>query len=386
MTAPIPVTLWSDAEAIGGAERYLEIVATGADRSRFRVRVVLTKAKPVDALALRLKAAGLAVTRVTPAPTLSRVAGLLATFFELLIHRPSVLHANMTDPRACNSVLLVARFLRIRRIAATEHLPDSPFDDKPAPFRHRVARRTTTRAIALTESGKQSLTDQGLHPERVSVIKNGLPDPGAPSPERREEARAKLWPGLADDVPILGYIGRLAEQKEPELLLEAAKLVTMLLPSARVALVGDGPERPQLERLAQSMGLAHAVRWLGWRDDAQALLYGCDCLILPSSYEGMPLVLIEAMAAGVPVVARQISGLDEVVDDGVTGYLVRTPPDAPRATIAALLAAAITKIFRDKLTGARFSVAARARYLEHFTDAHMLESTAAVWDDLLRAR
>lgn len=386
MSSPVHVTLWSDAESIGGAERYLEIVAMGADRARFRVRVVLSKAKAVDALAERLKAAGIPVARVTPAPTLSRVMGLLATFSELFFHRPAVLHANMTDPRACNSVLLVARLLRLRRIAATEHLPDSPFDDKPTPFRHRVARRSTTRAIALTESGKQSLTEQGLHPERVSVIRNGLPDPGAPTPERRAEARAKLWPDLAPDTPVLAYIGRLAAQKEPELLLESVKIATMLLPSLRVALVGDGPERAQLERLSQAMGLSQAVKWLGWRDDAQALLYGCDCLILPSSYEGMPLVLIEAMASGVPVVARRVSGLDEVVDDGVTGYLVRAPQNAPRATVAALLAAAMTKVLRDKACGDRFRAASRARFLDRFTDVHMLDSTATVWEQLLRDR
>lgn len=381
MASPVNVTLWSDASTWGGGERYLETLATGVDRSKFRMRVVLSTSKELDASADRLASAGTAVARVPAAPTMSSVWALARIATELVAHRPTLLHANLTDPRACNAVLAIASRLGIRRIVTTEHLPDSPFDHKPTPWRHKAARKATARAIALTDAGRKALIAQGMSPSAVRVVANGLADPGAPSDGARRTARAAL--GIADGVPVVGWVGRLEPQKDPDLLLDVAKLVSMMAPTARIVVVGDGSEAPRLRKIAHDMGLDAAIVWLGWRKDAAALLSGMDALLLPSKYEGMPMVVIEAMAVGLPVVARRIPGLDELVDDGTTGWLVKTPPDAPRATIAALLAAAVCKVLRDRPSAEAMKIAARRRFLERFTDTHMLAATQAVWTELL---
>lgn len=380
MTTPVDVTLWSDATVWGGGERYLESLAAGADKKAWRVRVVLSTSSALDGAARRLADAGIAVARVPSAPTMASVGALARITAELVGHRPTILHANLVDPRACNAVLAVAAALRLPRIVTTDHLPDSPFDHKPTPWRHKVARGSTTRAIVLTQAGRRALLADGVPDSRIRIVANGLRDPGAPDHEARGRARRAL--GISGEGPLVGWVGRLEPQKDPDLLLDALKLVTMMMPGARAVIIGDGSEHARLRALARDMGLDGSVDWIGWRKDAAALLPAMDVLLLSSKYEGMPLVIVEAMAVGLPVVARKIPGIDELVEDGVTGWLVKSPVDAPRNVLAALLAAAACKTLRDVGSAKAMRAAARARFLQAFTEETMIRATTTVWSEL----
>jgi glycosyltransferase involved in cell wall biosynthesis len=201
--------------------------------------------------------------------------------------------------------------------------------------------------------------------DRVGVIPNvtgGLP---VESADPREPEGVE--PGY------LLFVGRLRVRKGVEVLLEALAGMRGSGPAARLWIVGDGEHRAALERKAAALGLPAAV-FLGRRDASgvRALLRGAAALVVPSTYEGMPLVVLEAMEAGVPVVASRVSGIPEVVEDGVTGWLV--PPEDPRA-----LAGALTEVLADPGEARRRGEAGRARVGERFRP----EVAAALWRDMV---
>jgi glycosyltransferase involved in cell wall biosynthesis len=162
------------------------------------------------------------------------------------------------------------------------------------------------------------------------------------------------------------FVGRLRIRKGVEVLLEAMKT----LPAARLLIAGDGEHRAPLERRAAELELGSAIRFLGRCDAARVrgLLCGARALVVPSIYEGMPLVVLETMEAGVPVIASAVSGIPEVVEDGGTGWLV--PPEDPEA-----LAGALAEALADPAEAARRGAAGRRRVDQRFRPAH----AAAAW-------
>ena len=192
----------------------------------------------------------------------------------------------------------------------------------------------------------------------------------APAPGAEGRATASEPPRAA---PLL-FVGRLRIRKGVEVLLEAlARLVESAGgpgTEARLAIAGDGEHRAALEERVRELGLGEQVEFLGRRSAAEvrSLLAAARALVVPSIYEGMPLVVLEAMEAGAPVVASRVSGIPEVVADGETGWLV--PPEDPEA-----LAAALREVLADPAEAARRGRAGRRRLDERHRPAH----AAAVW-------
>jgi len=195
--------------------------------------------------------------------------------------------------------------------------------------------------IALTPSAARLLRGDGIPPGRVHVIPPGY-DPALFAP-----AAADPFPGLPR--PRVAYVGRLAPQKDVGTLLQA---FARLPASTTLLLVGDGPDRAALQRRAQRFG--GRVHFAGFVPHVQvpAVLQHVDLLVLPSLYEDLSSALIEAMAAGLPVVATRVGGTADLVHHGVNGLLV-----APRDPAA--LAAAISQVLADPAAAAWLSAAAR---------------------------
>lgn len=149
----------------------------------------------------------------------------------------------------------------------------------------------------------------------------------------RERKRREL--GLPLDGAVIGTVGRLTRQKGYSVLLDAASLVLAVRPGARFIIVGGGELDSELRGLASELGIAHAVCFCGPRADVEGLLAAMDLFVSSSLWEGLPTVILESMAAQVPVVATDVSGTRELVQDGVTGLLV--PPGDSRALAEALL-------------------------------------------------
>ncbi|HEX7505319.1 MAG TPA: glycosyltransferase [Polyangia bacterium] len=169
---------------------------------------------------------------------------------------------------------------------------------------------------------------------KVSVIENGIDLVHyQPRAELRAEVRAEL--GLPDDSLVLGSVCRLVECKNVSLLLRAA--LPHLSPATRLLIIGDGPERPKLEAFASREPQGKFAHFLGQRTDVARLLNGLDLFALSSSTEGHPISVIEAMATGLPVLATQVGGIPEMIQDGKTGFLAPVDEQAYVARLAAAL-------------------------------------------------
>lgn len=237
------------------------------------------------------------------------------------------------------------------------------FQSAPGGMRTRLLRATRTAALRrarriLVPSAylRTIALGWGLDPARVDVVPN--PAPEVPERPDRDEARAALGiEGFA-----LGVAGRLTAQKALADTLEALARV----PGPALLVLGDGPERAALERAAADLGVSSRVRFLGpgTRDDVITLFRGVDAALVTSAWENLPHTLLEALAAGTPVIATAVGGIPEVVRDGENGLLV--PPHD-----VAAIAAAIERLVRDTALRASLAAAAAAS-VEELTEPRIL--------------
>jgi glycosyltransferase involved in cell wall biosynthesis len=234
------------------------------------------------------------------------------------------------------------------------------------------------RIIAVAELQARYLAEkEGVDPSRITVIRNGVDMAGyAPDGERirRGQAhRAGLLNGGAG--PLIGHVAALRPEKGHDVLFQAMGRLLQAHPGVRLAVVGDGPERPRLQALAGELGLGHVVRFVGARDDVADWLQAFDIVVLPShpSVETLPLSLMEAMAAGRPVVASRVGSVEELVVDGVTGSLV-PPGDVPS------LSGALLRLVGDRRLREAYGLKGQERVKE-FDIERTVEQTARLLRD-----
>ena len=182
---------------------------------------------------------------------------------------------------------------------------------------------------------------------------------------------------LPEDCRVVGFIGRLVEQKSPDVLIEAFATTANMLPQCRLVVVGSGPLERSLRVMADLLGIANKVLWLGERD-GKCLLPAFDLLALPSRYEGLPLVTLEALSAGLPVVATATAGVELPIRHRRNGLIV--PPDRPD-----LFAMALVELLSDPLKLEQFGRRSREISTE-FTVRRMVESTHNAYLDCIDAR
>ncbi len=234
-------------------------------------------------------------------------------------------------------------------------------------------------AIADGEGARRfAVTQQHLTPERTRTVYDGV-EPGELAPTRpRQATRTSL--GVSGDGPAIGVVARLDDvHKGQSVLLRGAPWILAEAPGATFVLVGDGHDRTALETLAERMRVVERVRFPGTRTDLGDVLAALDLLVIPSlRFESVPKILVEAMAAGRPIVASRVGDIPELIEDGRTGRLVS--PGDPSA-----LAHAILECLADRATAAALGVAARETIA---VKGLTLEATAAtlhgLFADLLK--
>jgi len=216
---------------------------------------------------------------------------------------------------------------------------------------------------------------EGLRRDRATVIPNGIDVSEWETPGDGTAFRAEL--GIAEDAFVVGTLGRLHEQKGHAHLLEAAAIVARRLPDAVFLIAGYGPLREKLEAQSRALGVASRARFLGYRSDAARVLAALDVFVLPSLWEGMSNAVLEAMAAGKPVIATAVDGNVEQVSDGDTGLLV-PPADA------GALANAILRLADDHVLAASMGRRGRERVAREFSLERMIAAHVELYERLLR--
>jgi len=271
--------------------------------------------------------------------------------------------------------------------AATVHTPhtfaflfDAMFS---APKRHlfraiegRLARRTT-RMIAVSAGEAATMVEAGVVPvERVRVVANGV----SPARWRGVAAADRGELGLPASAPVILVAGLLNTAKGQDLAIQALSSAGMQsCPEAQLVLAGHGEDLPALEALAAEHGLTERVSFLGWREDLPALMAMADVVLLPSRWEGMPYVVLEAMAAGKPVVATRVDGASDLVVPRETGLLVDVgDTNGMGVALAELLALEPEGL-------AQMGAAGAARVCSNYTIEHMVAATRDVFREAMEA-
>ena len=237
--------------------------------------------------------------------------------------------------------------------------------------------RGTDAVIASAESVREFYIKQiNADPAKVEVIYNAVDWSRLETTISREDMRRAM--DVPVEGPLLGIIARLTEQKGHRVLLDALAQRPDLS-RAHLVIVGDGPLSAALQRQAAGLGSADRVRFLGARRDLGNLLSAIDVFVMPSFWEGLPLAMVLAMGAGLPVVATRVAGIPEVVQDGVNGLLV-TPGESGE------LGAALSRVVNDDTTRVLLGQAARAFVRPRFGVDGYVNAITGLYDRLLTAK
>jgi len=311
----------------GGAEKVSLNFLRAVDRSRFDVRPILLVrpweeqtyfAREIDKLGYRVELVPVAKGQSLDPFRVPRVARRL---YQLLKRGEfDLVHTHGYFADICG--LPAAACLGIRRLSTCHGFVDISGRLQLYNRLDRHAIKLCQKVIAVSDGLKESLVDCGVNDSRVVVIPNAvaLPESAAGKDAVRDEKRQLL--GIPPQEFVIGYVGRLSAEKGVGNLIEALAVLQRQGVRARLVIVGEGPERSALEQLVGAQAVTNSVTFAGFQTDIENWLSAFDVMVLPSLTEGTPLVVLEAMAAGVPVVASAVGGVPKVVTDGMNGFLV----------------------------------------------------------------
>ena len=358
----------------GGAETQLVRLATRLKARGWNVHVV--SMLPPQAYVGDLQRAGISVVSLGMRRGIPDPKALFRLVFILRREKPQLLttfmyHANLLGRVAGRlaGVPVVVSSIRNERFGGT--------------LRDRIMRVTDSLADVTTVNSHlagQAIVRRGVVPaKKLRVIPNGLDTARFVwSPDLRKHVREAL--GVDEGSFLWLAVGRLEQQKDYPNLLEAFVRVVRERSEAALRIAGEGPLRPALEGTVRRLGLEQRVIFLGVRADVPRLLAAADAFVLASAWEGLPNVVMEAMAAGKPVVATRVGGVPELVEHGKSGFLV--PPKDPEALAVAMLR---LMALSDE-TRARMGEAGQAHVRANYELERVVDKWEALYQELLRQK
>ncbi|MFZ5830720.1 MAG: glycosyltransferase [Planctomycetota bacterium] len=262
-------------------------------------------------------------------------------------------------------------------ILFTEHgrwFPDLP--NRKRMIFNRLMLRRSDRVVGVGESVRRALVrNEGLPSRRVGVIYNGV-DAAAFARNGHPAALVRAECGVAPDDFVVIQVARLDHLKDHVTAIRTIERLSKRCPQARLILVGDGPEQARIEAEIAERRVSANVRLMGLRSDVARLLHAADAFLLTSISEGIPVTVIEAMAAGLPVVSTNVGGVGEIVVDGRTGFLAPSGGDAALAT-------ALERLAADGALRRELGASGRQRAQTVFSQQEMHQAYAACYEEML---
>lgn len=294
---------------------------------------------------------------------------------------PDVVHTHMSKAGLIGRLAALRRRIPVVVHTFHGHVLEayfSPVVGRLVKVAERELARRTTALLTVGEGVRQDLERFGVAPRsRVHVVPAGIDldpfvDIGLPGGSLRKEL------GIPTEARAVGFAGRFVPVKRIDRLADALRHVADAVPDAYFVVCGDGPDRPFLEALAADTRLGPRLHLVGWLSDLRAFYEAVDLVILASANEGTPISLIEAGAAGRPVVATRVGGVADVVTDGETGFVVED-------NAAAIAAGTIDLLDRPELARS-MGAAGRSRVLERYSAARLASDLVAVYERELSSR
>ena len=347
-----------------GGQQQLHTLIAGLKRQGIQQFLAARKGSPLATRAAELEVPfrALSLSSEWNLISLAGMAGLVGSF------RPHLIHAH--DSRTLGLAVWLKTLgwgggvVAARRVA---------FSIRGNPWWKFKYARQTSRVIAVSRYVRDLLIGEGLDAGRVEVVYDGV-DTGRAQPERRSGRRRRL--GIADGEFLIGCVGHLTSEKGHALLIRGFSEILKTHPDSRLAVVGEGPLRADLERLIRELGLQGRVILAGFVSDLDDLLPGFDLLVHPSLAEGLGSVLLQAMSHQVPLCASRTGGIPEAVIDGETGFLFS--PGSPEA-----LARSVLRARSDPGRARRQAERAAARVRADFSVERMVAETFRVYSQIL---
>lgn len=350
----------------GGAERRLTDLAVGIAGEQAEVRVFVLASRPPperDELALRLERAGIATHYLGCRSAWGFLPAVWRLWRELVRFRPAVMQAFLYH---ANVVGLIAAWLAgVPRRFAGVRVADPR---RGRVWLERQTARLATGVICVSQATADFCRGRGFAAEKLSVIPNGVDFARFAQAQPVELSQC----GVPPNRQVMVFVGRLDQQKGLDRLLQALPRVFAAQPTLDLLLIGDGPAREPLLRQAELLGLTGRVHFAGWRADVAPILAASCLLVLPSRWEGMPNVVLEAMAAGKPVAAAPAEGVLELLGSAAEQQTANA--DDPAQFAALLLRLAGDANLRDSLGAAN-----QVRAESQFTQQAMLARYRRAW-------
>lgn len=357
---------------VGGIEHQILNVLPRLNNGRYRASLCLIKSEGAQANDLRKRGIPIYVVplrgRLGPS-SLARLGWLFRST------RTRIVHAHVRESNT--SATVSARLALVPVVIGTIHSMNK-IQGMRRILQDRTLARCRDTTIAVSESVKANYCRAiGVDPSRVTVIYNGVDLARFTGPD---VDRAQVLDALGVDPGdrVVACVARMASPKSHHILLAAAARVLRSAPRTTFLLVGDGPLTESLQAQARSLGISSKVVFAGARDDVPRILCACDASALTSNREGFSIVVIESLAAGLPVVATDVGGNAEAIEEGVSGFLL------PVGDVEGI-ADRLTRLVLDEALRSRMSEAARRRS-ERFSLDETVRATEALYDRLLRAR
>jgi len=359
----------------GGAEKVVLHLVNRPDDQGIASAVCCTRF--FGSIGEQLRAQGVPILMTAPKRHVFRYLGPLRLFGAIRRLRPDVVHTHGLQAIATIGPLAQARL--VPPWVHTFHYGNYPYANKRWMWIERTFSRRADRLVAVSEAQRSAIIQwHEVEDRRIVVVPNGVsPLPRRLDAIRLAELRRRFQ--ISDDKRIVGTVAVLTEQKGIGHLLDAAARIVKDSPEVHFLIVGGGPREQEYRELSESMGLAGVVTFAGWRDDVGDLLQLMDIYVMSSLWEAMPLALLEAMSAGRPIVATDVSDNAIILEDGQSGLIV--PPADSRE-----LAGAISRLLGNAELANRMGINAERRLRESYSVGLMLQRYGQMYRELVAAK
>jgi glycosyltransferase involved in cell wall biosynthesis len=345
--------------ALGGLQRVIVNICRTIDREKFDISVLCLR--ELGCFTEEVKALGIPVTHIPQKNGTDYLSFLkVADYFRTI--KPDVIHTHNTQPFMDGTI--AALLTGVKRIIHTDHARSFP--DK---WRYMAIEwfmsQFAYKVVGVSDHTSQNLMKyEKISPKKIVTIPNGI-DP-TPFDITIDEKKKRKELGLPENGPVLGVAVRLSEQKGLTFLLKAMPEIINKFPNVSLLIAGDGPLKETLIEETKQLGVEKNVYFLGMRHDTAELLKLFDLYVLPSLWEGLPMIILEAMAAGCPIVATDVGGVGTAVRDGINGMLIQSSE-------INTLGKTITDLLNDKAMCTSFSVKTRAIFDKEFSAKYMTQ-------------